>query len=101
LRPRTFSSWRWGRHYRAADSANAIVDGGSMLLYVIVTSQVERFAHALNVSFCKERANVRLKAGRFRHCASRVLDRVDLFFSFVNPKFVLFYIARSSTQAEA
>ena len=28
----------------------------------------------MNVSFRKERVNVRLKARRFRHCASQVLD---------------------------
>jgi hypothetical protein len=86
LLPRTFSFWWWGRHYRAADSTNAIVDGASVLFDVIVTSQVERLAHALNVSFRKERANVHLKARRFRHCASQVLDYTDVAVSFVNPK---------------
>jgi hypothetical protein len=78
LRPRTFSSWWWGRHYGAADSTNTIVDGGSVLFNVIVTSQVEGFAHALNVSFRKQRANIHLKARRFRHCASQVLDYADV-----------------------
>jgi len=44
-----------------------------MLKTVIITSQVERFAHASNVSLRKKRANVRLKA-RFRHCSSQPLD---------------------------
>jgi hypothetical protein len=66
--------WWWGRHYGAADSTNAIIDGASVLLDVIVTSQVERPAHGLNVSLRKERPNVHLKARRFRHCASQVLD---------------------------
>jgi hypothetical protein len=86
LRPRTFSIWGWGRHYRSANSPDAIVDSGSVLFDVIVTSQVERLAHALNVSLRKERANVRLKARRFRHCASQVLDYTDVAVSFVNPK---------------
>ena len=51
---------------------------------VILTSQVERLAHSLDVSFRKERANVRLKARRFRHCASQVLDYADVAVSFVN-----------------
>ena len=38
-----------------------------MLFNVIATSQVERLAHALNVALRKERANVRLEAGRFCH----------------------------------
>jgi hypothetical protein len=42
-----------------------------VLFDVIVTSQVERLAHALNISFRKERANVHLKARRFHHCASQ------------------------------
>src|SRR5580692_1796522 len=67
LRPRTLSSWWRGRHYGAADSTNAIVDGASMLFDVIVTSQVERLAHALNVSLRKQRSNIHLKARRFRH----------------------------------
>jgi hypothetical protein len=74
LLPRTFSFWWRGRHHRATDSPNAIVDGAGVLLDVIVTSQVERRAHAFNVSFRKERANVCLKARRFRHCASQGLD---------------------------
>jgi hypothetical protein len=86
LRPGTFSSWWRGRHYGAADSTNAIVDGDSVLLDVIVTSQVKRLAHASNVSLSKERANVHLKARRFRHFASQVLDYTDLAVSFVNPK---------------
>ena len=53
---------------------------------VIVTSQVERLAHALDVSFRKERTNVRLKARRFCHCASQVLDYADVAVSFVNAK---------------
>ena len=44
-----------------------------MLFDVIVTSQVERLSHALNVALRKERANVRLEARRFRHRASQVL----------------------------
>src|SRR5580700_6858724 len=55
LRPRTFSSWRWRRHYCAADSPNAIIDGSSVLFDVIVTFQVETLLHALNVPFGKER----------------------------------------------
>ena len=90
LRPRTFPSWWWRRHHRAADSPNAIVDGGSVLLDVIVTSQVEPLAHPLNVSFRKERANVHLKARRFRHCASQVLDYMDVAVSFVIPKLPVF-----------
>ena len=43
-----------------------------MLFDVIIASQVERLAHALNVALRKEWANVRLEAG-FCHCASRVL----------------------------
>jgi hypothetical protein len=74
LLPGTFSFWWWGRHYGAADSTKAIVDGVSVLFDVIVTSQVERLAHALNISLRKERANVHLKARRFRHCASQVLE---------------------------
>ena len=81
-----FSSWRRWRHYRAADSANAIVDCVSVLFDVIVTSQVERLAHTLNVSFCKERPNVHLKARRFHHCASEVRDYRDLAVSVVNPE---------------
>jgi hypothetical protein len=88
LRPRTFSFWWWGRHYRAADSTNAIVDGASVLFDVIVTSQVERLAHALNVPFGKERANVYLKARRFRHCASQVLGYTDVAVSFVKRSFL-------------
>jgi hypothetical protein len=84
----TFSSWRWRRHYRAADSPNAIVDSGSVLFDVIVTSQVERLAHALNVPFRKERANVRLKACRFRHCASQALDYTPVAVSFVHLNFL-------------
>jgi hypothetical protein len=87
LLPGTFSFWWWRRHYGAADSTNAIVDGASVLFDVIVTSQVERLAHALNVSLRKERANVHLKARGFRHCASsQVLDYTDVAVSFVNPK---------------
>ena len=59
-----------------------------MLFHVIVTSQVERRAHALNVAFRKERADVHLKARRFRHCASHVFDYVDVAVSFVNPNFL-------------
>jgi hypothetical protein len=86
LRPRTFSSWWWGRHYGAADPANAIVDGASVFFDVIVTRQVECLDHALNISPRKERANVRLKARRFHHCASLVLHYMDVTVSFVNPK---------------
>jgi hypothetical protein len=86
LGPRTFSFWWCGRHYGAADSTNAIVNGASVLFDVIVTSQVERLAHALNVSFRKERADVHLKARRFRHCASQILDYLDAAVCFVNPK---------------
>jgi len=86
LVPRTFSFWWWGRHYGTADSTNAIVDGASVLFDIIVTSQVERRAHALNVSFRKERADVHVKASRFRHCASQVFDYMDVAASFVNPK---------------
>jgi hypothetical protein len=77
-RPRTLSSWWWGRHYGAADSTNAIVNGDCVLFDVIVTSQVERLAHALNVSLGKERANVRLKARRSHHYASQLLDYTDV-----------------------
>jgi hypothetical protein len=56
-----------------------------MLFDLIVTSQVERLAHALNVSLRKERSNVHLKARRFRHCASQVLDYMDVAVSFVYP----------------
>jgi hypothetical protein len=86
LRPRTFSIWGWGRHYRSADSPDAIVDGSSVLLDVIVTSQVERLAHASNVPFRKERADVSLKARRFRHCASQPLDYTHVAVFFVNLK---------------
>jgi hypothetical protein len=86
LLPRTFTFWWWWRHYRAPDSLNAIVYGGCVLFDVIVTSQIERLAHALKVPFREERANVRLKAGRFRHCASQALDYTDVAVSFVNPK---------------
>jgi hypothetical protein len=86
LLPGTFTSWWWWRHYGAADSTNAIVDGASVLFDVIVTPQVEGFAHALNVSLCKERANVHLKARRFRHCASQVLDYTDVAIPFMNSK---------------
>jgi hypothetical protein len=85
LLPRTLSFWWWGRHYGAADSTNAIIDGASVPFDVIVTSQVERLAHALNVSLRKERANIHLKARRFRHCASQVLDYTDVAVSLVNP----------------
>src|SRR5580698_6620649 len=84
LRPRTFSSWRWGRHDRAADSPDAIVDGGSVLFDVIVTCQVEGLHHSLNVSLRKKGPNVRLKARRFRHCASQVLEFTDVSVCFVN-----------------
>jgi hypothetical protein len=57
-----------------------------VLFDVIVTSQVERLAHGLNVSFRKEWAKVRLKARRFRHRASQVLDYSDVAVSFVNLK---------------
>src|ERR1035438_7341222 len=40
---------------------------------VTVTSQVQRLAHALNVSLGEGRAKVSLKARRFRHCASQAL----------------------------
>jgi hypothetical protein len=89
LLPRTFPSWWRGRHNGAADSTNAIVDGGSVLLDVIVASQVERLAHALNVSLRKERADIYLKARRFRHCASQVLDFTDFAVCFVNAKLPL------------
>ena len=49
-----------------------------MLFDVIVTVQIEALPHAFNVSFRKERQNVRLKARRFRHSASRVLDYADV-----------------------
>jgi hypothetical protein len=37
--------------------------------YFLITRQVERLAHALNVSLRKKRANVRFKAHQFRHFA--------------------------------
>jgi hypothetical protein len=86
LLPKTLSSGWWVRHYGATDSTNTIVDGASVLSDVIATSQVERLAHALNVSLRKERANIHLKARRFRHCASQVLGYVDVAVSFVNPR---------------
>src|SRR5271165_1824786 len=70
LRPGTFTDWRRRRHDRAADSPNAIVDGDSVFLDVIVTVQVEAFAHAFNVALGKERENVPLKACRCCHVAS-------------------------------
>ena len=45
-----------------------------MVFDLIVTFQVEPLLHAFNVSLRKERPNVRLKARRFRHCASQALD---------------------------
>jgi hypothetical protein len=56
-----------GRHYRATDSPNAVVDGGRVRFDVIIACQVEPLDHALNVSLRKKRANVRLKARQFRH----------------------------------
>jgi hypothetical protein len=67
LRPRTFSPEGRGRHYRPADSPNAVVDYSSVLFDVIVTPQVKRLAHSANVPFRNERANDRLKARCFRH----------------------------------
>jgi hypothetical protein len=49
-----------------------------VLLDVIVTVQVEPFAHAFNVPLRKERENVPLKARRIRHSASQVLDYKDV-----------------------
>jgi hypothetical protein len=88
LRPRTFSLWGRGRHYGATDSLYAIVDGSSVVFDVIVTSQVERLAHPANVSFRKERADVSLKARRFRHCASQSLRHMDVAVFFVNLDFL-------------
>jgi hypothetical protein len=82
LRPGTFASWRRGRHYCAADCPDAIVDGGGVFFDVIVTCQIERRAHAFDVSVGKERANVFLKARRYRHCASQVLDYADVAWNF-------------------
>ena len=67
-----------------------MVDGSSVLFYVIVTSQVERLAHAQNVPFRKERADIRLKARRFRHCASQSLNYADVAVCFVNLKLPVF-----------
>jgi len=89
LGPRTFTFWWWWRHYRAADSPNAVVDGGCVGLHLIITRQVKPLDHALNVSFRKKRANVRSKARRFSHCASQVLDYTDAAVSFVNSRLLL------------
>jgi hypothetical protein len=63
--------------YKICPERSAIVDDANMLFDVIVTPQVERLAHALNVSLRKERTNVRLKARRFRHRASHALEYMD------------------------
>jgi hypothetical protein len=55
-----------------------------VLFDVIVTVQIEALPHAFNVSLRKERQNVSLKAGRFLHSASRVLDYADVTVSVVN-----------------
>jgi hypothetical protein len=55
-------------------------------LHLIITREVKALDHALNVSVGKKRANVRLKARRFRHCASQVLDYTDVAVFFVNEK---------------
>jgi hypothetical protein len=49
-----------------------------VLFDVIVTVQIEPFAHAFNVPFGEERENVRLKARGFRHGASRMPDYTDV-----------------------
>jgi hypothetical protein len=41
---------------------------------LIKACQVEPLFHAFNVSLGKKRANVCLKARRFRHCPSQLLD---------------------------
>jgi hypothetical protein len=71
-RPRTFSSrWR-GRHDGPTDASNAVIDCAGMRLYVVVTSEVERLAHRLNVSFRKQWANIGLKARRVGHAPSQL-----------------------------
>jgi hypothetical protein len=50
------------------------VDRGSVRFDFIIARQVEPLDHALNVSIRKKRANVCLKARRFRHCSSQPLD---------------------------
>jgi hypothetical protein len=77
-RPRTFSSrWR-GRHHGPTDASNAVIDCAGMRLYVVVTSEVERLAHRMNVSFRKQRANIGLKARWVGHAPSplRILRTV-------------------------
>jgi hypothetical protein len=82
LGPRAFSSWRRGRHYRATDSPNAVVDGRRVRLNIIMTRQVERLAHGVDVSVRKKRPNVRFKTRWFRHGASQAL--AFMYFAF-NP----------------
>ena len=70
LRPGTFPSRRRRRHDGAANPANAIEDRRRMGLYIIVTCQVERLAHPLNIPLRKKRPDVGLEAGQIAHSAS-------------------------------
>jgi|SRR5580704_15537444 hypothetical protein len=70
LGPRTRSSRWWRRHDGAADATNTVVNGGSVRLYVVITSKIKCLAHSVNISFREEWANVGLKARQFSHYAS-------------------------------
>ena len=75
LLPRTFA-FRWERrHDSAANPANPVEDGGRMSLYVIITRQVERLAHRLNISLRKKWPDVGFEAGQLAHCASLLCPR--------------------------
>ena len=52
--------------------SNAVVYGRRMRLDVVITRQVERFDHRLDVALGEKRANVGLVACPFGHGASRV-----------------------------
>ena len=70
LRPGSFPSRRRRWHDIAANPANPVEDRRRMGLYIIVTRQVERLAHPLNIPLRKKRPDVSLEAGQIAHCAS-------------------------------
>jgi len=48
-----------------------------MSLYVIITRQVERLAHRLNIPLRKKRPDVTFEAGQLAHCGSLLCARPD------------------------
>jgi hypothetical protein len=77
LRPRTFSSWRRGRHDGSADAANPVVDGRGMRFHIVIICEIERLGHGVNVQFREERANVGLKACLFSHSSKNLKDKAN------------------------